>query len=145
MQVFIIGDALETFKCLDKRRLRKQLIECKQILSVYDGKTNAWKNHPIVKSYANFRKWLSVYTFALEEFIDGKDLLMLLNYNAWLKDNAPNFHTIEYFNQMKRRLYTKNKSFYNEFESLGESTVNWYYYDEKWHYYDNGKKVNYET
>ena len=43
---------------------------------------------------------------------------------------------------MKRRLYTKDKEFYKEFAHLGESEVNWYYVDDKWKYYKNGKVVN---
>jgi hypothetical protein len=32
MQVFVIGSAIETAMCLDKKRLNKQIIECQQIL-----------------------------------------------------------------------------------------------------------------
>ena len=142
MQVFIIGTPLETFKTLDKKRLNKQLIECKQILKVYNGESIAWKNHPIVKSYQTYQKWLTIYTWMLEEFLEKKsDLLMLLTYNKWLIENAPKFHTEAYFNQMKRRLYTKNKAFYEGFKALGESFVNWYYVDGEWLFYKNGKKV----
>lgn len=142
MQVFIIGSPLQTFQVLDKKRLNKQLIECKQILKVYNGESNSWKNHPIVKSYSQYQKWLTVYTWMLEEYLLKKsDLLMLLTYNKWLIDNAPKFHTEDYFNQMKRRLYTKDKTFYEGFKALGESFVNWYYVDDKWLYYKNGKRV----
>lgn len=125
MQVFIIGDVLETFKTLDKKRLRKQLIENRQILKVYNGETDSWKNHPIVKTYKPYQKWLTVYTWALEEFLNEKsDLLMLLNYNKWLRENKPIFHTEDYFIQMKKRLYTKNNEFYQQFSEFGESDVN---------------------
>ena len=142
MQVFIIGSPWDTFKSLDKKRLRKQLIECRQILSIYRGETEAWKNHPIVKAYEPYKKWLTVYTWMLEEFLLVKsDYLMLMNYNKWLTENAPKFHTEEYFNQMKRRLFTKNKTFYEGFKHLGESFVNWYYVDNEWLYYKDGKKI----
>ena len=39
MQVFIIGSALETAQALDKKRLNKQIVECKQILNAIEGKT----------------------------------------------------------------------------------------------------------
>ena len=143
MQVFIIGDVLETFNTLDKKRLRKQLIENRQILKVYNGDSDAWKNHPVVKSYRPYQKWLVVYTWALEEFLNEKsDLLMLMHYNKWLRDNKPIFHTKDYFTQMKRRLYTKNNKFYEQFSDLGESDINWYYVDGKWLFYKNGKKIN---
>ena len=142
MQVFIIGDVLNTFEILDKKRLNKQLIECKQILNVYSGNTKAWSNHPVVKSYKPYQKWLMIYTWALEEFLNkSSDLLMLMHYNRWLKENKPIFHTEDYFNQMKRRLYTKNNAFYNQFSELGESEVNWYYVDDEWLFYKNGKRI----
>jgi hypothetical protein len=145
MQVFIIGSVWDTFKILDKRRLRKQLIECKQILAVYNGTSQSWKNHPIVKSYRPYQKWLTIYTWMLEEFLQEKsDFLMLMNYNKWLKEHAPKFHTEAYFNQMKRRLYTKDKAFYEGFKHLGESFINWYYVDGEWLYYKDGKKVKNE-
>ena len=34
MQVFIIGSPFETAKCLDSKRLNKQIMECGQILMV---------------------------------------------------------------------------------------------------------------
>ncbi len=142
MQVFIIGSPWDTFKSLDKRRLHKQLIECRQILSIYNGESKAWKNHPIVKAYQPYQKWLTVYTWMLEEFLQEKsDFLMLMNYNNWLKENAPKFHTEAYFNQMKRRLFTKDKTFYEGFKHLGESFINWYYVNDEWLYYKDGKKI----
>ena len=142
MQVFIIGSPWDTFKTLDKRRLHKQLIECRQILSIYNGESKAWKNHPIVKAYQPYQKWLTVYTWMLEEFLQEKsDFLMLMHYNRWLRENAPKFHTEAYFNQMKRRLYTKDKAFYEGFKHLGESFINWYYVNDEWLYYKDGKKI----
>lgn len=41
MQIFIVGSILETAKALDKRRLNKQIIECKQILAAIDGESTA--------------------------------------------------------------------------------------------------------
>lgn len=142
MQVFIIGTALETFENLDKKRLNKQLIECKQILNVYNCTKQAWKNHPIVKSYRPYEKWLQIYTYMLEDFLSEKsDLLMLMCYNKWLQDNKPPFHTQEYFDQMKRRLFTKDDKFYEQFSYLGKSEVNWYFVDDEWRYYKNGKRI----
>ena len=53
----------------------------------------------------------------------------------------PSFHTEEYFDQMKRRLYTKMPEHYNQWEHLGESDVNWYFVDGEWRYYRNGKRI----
>ena len=142
MQVFVIGKVLDTFEVLDKRRLNKQKIECQQILNAIDGVSNAWKNHPIVKSYTPYRKWLQIYMWLIEEYTSSSsDLLMMFHYNKWLWENKPIFHTEEYFNQMKRRLYSKDKEYYSCYNELGESDINWYYVDNEWIYYKNGKRV----
>ena len=142
MQVFVIGKVLNTFEILDKRRLNKQKIECKQIMNAIDGISSAWKNHPIVKSYTPYRKWLDVYYWLIEEYTsNNSDLLMMLHYNKWLWENRPIFHTEEYFNQMKRRLYTKDNKLYSLYSELGESDINWYYVDNEWLYYENGKRL----
>lgn len=142
MQIFIIGKVLDTFEVLDKRRLNKQKIECKQIMDAIDGISTAWKNHPIVKSYTPYRKWLSVYYWLIEEYTSSNsDLLMMFHYNKWLWENKPIFHTEEYFNQMKRRLYTKDNKLYSLYSELGESDINWYYVDNEWLYYKNGKRI----
>ena len=51
MQVFIIGSAIETAMCLDKKRLNKQIIECRQILKTINGESKAWMNHPCTIQY----------------------------------------------------------------------------------------------
>ena len=51
----------------------------------------------------------------------------------------PSWHTQEYFNNMKRRLYTKDNEYYKQWESLGESYENWYWVDNKWKIYKQTK------
>lgn len=48
-------------KYLDKRRCFKQLVECKQILDVLDGKSEGWKNHPAIKMWVGYRDCLQWY------------------------------------------------------------------------------------
>ena len=55
---------------------------------------------------------------------------------------TPEFHTQEYFDQMKRRLYTKDNEYYKQWESLGETDINWYYVDGVWKLYRDGKLIN---
>lgn len=57
MQVFIVGSPLETARALDSKRLRKQIIECRQILDALNGKS-AWSNHPCVLQYRGNEAWL---------------------------------------------------------------------------------------
>jgi hypothetical protein len=142
MQVFIVGSVEETAQALDKRRLNKQIIECNQILDALYGVGKGWFNHPIVKMYKGYEKWLCCYKWYLEEYQrKDSDLLMLMHYNKFCEDNKPPFLTEDYFNQMKRRLYTKDNNHYKQWEELGKSGINWYFVDNEWRYYKNGKQI----
>ena len=55
---------------------------------------------------------------------------------------TPSFHTQEYFDQMKRRLFTKDSKHYAQWAHLGTSEVNWYFVEGEWRYYENGKRIN---
>ena len=134
MQVFIIGSALETAKILDKKRLNKQIIECQQILKSINGETKAWANHPCTIQYRKHVNWLISYMHCLKA-IFNKDIHKARIWNAYALDNTPNFHTQDYFENMKRRLYTKNHEHYKQFEYLGESYENWYWVDNNWKIY----------
>lgn len=142
MQVFVIGTPLETAKCLDKRRLHKQIVECGQILSAIEGKITAWKNHPCVRQYRNHETWLRLYRSVLISYYE-KDNAMAEKLNNQAVKLTPCFHGKDYFDQMKRRLYTKDKDHYNHFSYLGESNVNWYWDDDSGTYlkYNNGKRL----
>lgn len=137
MQVFIIGSPLETAKALDDLRLNKQIIECHQILDALNG-AKAWSNHPVVLQYRGYEEWLKLYTFVLEEYRNG-------NYSvAEAIDSVmvpPPFHDEEFFNQMKRRLYTKNPHHYSQWSYLGTSQENFYFVDGVMRKYINGKRI----
>lgn len=141
MNVFIIGTPLETAKKLDKRRLNKQIIECKQILKAISGESKAWANHPVTKMYKDHQEWLKLYMHCLNAYrINNiKAAEHLSNYADTMR---PQFQCQEYFDQMKRRLYTKDPIHYAEFADLGTSEVNWYVVDGKWRHYINGKLIN---
>ena len=140
MQVFIVGSPLETAMALDQKRLRKQIIECKQILDAINGIGKGWFNHPVVKMYKKHTLWLVYYTKCL--------LLYMYGYEGNAKvcsDLAdlftPSFLTDELCNQHKRRLFTKNPQHYAQFAEYGTSEENWYYVDGSWRKYVNGKRV----
>jgi hypothetical protein len=139
MQVFTVGTPLETAKALDGRRLQKQIVECQQILAALNG-AKAWSNHPCVLQYKGHERWLLNYMYCLIGYIQG-DILFALNSNYNCQKLTPNFHTQAYFNQMKRRLYTKNKEYYSQWEEFGVSDVNWYFVDGEWRKYINGKRI----
>lgn len=139
MQVFIIGTPLETAMALDPKRLRKQIIECGQILDALNG-AKAWSNHPCVLQYRGYEMWLGFYKYCLEYYANGllRDAKIE---NDYAESRKPPFHTEEYFDQMKRRLYTKDKEHYKQWADLGESQENWYLVDDEWRKYVNGKRI----
>lgn len=145
MQIFIIGSPLETAKALDKKRLNKQIIEAKQIIMALNGETKAWANHPVVKMYEDPGPllWLRGYLKILENYKEGRGFLLKF-LNKLIHSIRPDFQTQEYFDQMKRRLYTKDNAHYAQWAHLGISEVNWYWSpkENKWIYYKNKKKTN---
>ena len=140
MQVFIVGTPYETAEVLDSKRLNKQIIENKQIMDAILGTGKGWFNHPVVKSYKNHFQWLYYYNLCLFWYSRG-DKQMAKKMSERAMAFKPNFHTQEYFNQMKRRLYSKNNQYYSQYSYLGESEQNHYYVDGEWLIYENGKRI----
>ena len=149
MQVFIIGSPLETAQALDAKRLRRQIIECGQILDALSGFT-AWRNHPCVLQSRGYEEWLRSYKECLEECQEGKKddspdggFYGMRDASRHCEVCKPPFHTKEYYDQMKRRLYTKDPEHYKQWANLGESQENWYWSNElnKFIKYNNGKKI----
>lgn len=152
MQVFIIGTPLETATILDRRRLNRQIQEIGIILDALNG-SKAWSNHPCVLQYKEHRQWLWYYMSVLSEYYqiyhldwlsdEGKESLkpLMHHWNDKAIEKTPSFHTQEYLNQMKKRLYTKDKEYYKQWSCLGESQENWYYVDNEWRKYINGKRI----
>lgn len=139
MQVFIVGTPLYTAMALDRRRLNKQVIECKQILDALNG-AKAWSNHPCVLQYLDSILWLRNYMKCLDSYQRGDTVSAELFSDA-CNFIRPSFHTQDYFDQMKRRLYTKDPVYYEQWAHLGESEDNWYFVDGEWRIYRNGKRI----
>lgn len=144
MNVFIVGSPLSTAKAMvnDTKRFNKQIVECKQILAAINGETKAWRNHPCTKQYANHKLWLDEYRLCLIAYREGKYARALLH--SWIANFVkPSFHTQEFFDQMKRRLYTKDNNLYSQYAPWGVSHVNWYWSptEKKIIKYVNGKRI----
>lgn len=138
MQVFIVGSPLETAMALDKRRLNRQIQETKVILAALNG-AKAWSNHPCVLQYRGYEKWLRNYLRVLHNWHMGG--VPHHFYNDMANKTRPPFHTQEYFDQMKRSLYTKDPVHYEQWAHLGDSEDNWYFVDGEWRIYRNGKRI----
>ena len=138
MQVFIVGSPLETAMALDSKRLRKQIIECGQILDALNG-AKAWSNHPAVLQYRGYEGWLRGYLRVLECHRRGNTRLAAF-FDVETEQVRPDWHTQEYYDQMKRRLYTKDSEHYKQWADLGKSEENHYFVDGSWRKYVNGKR-----
>ena len=141
MQVFVpYPSPFDVAKCLDNRRLRKQIIECDQILAAINGDSKAWFNHPVVKMYSNHPIWLYHYREVLSCYLEGCPVLAKCTSNT-VEDIRPPFLTDELCNQHKRRLYTKAPDLYPQFAPYGKSEENWYVVDGNLLKYINGKQI----
>lgn len=144
MQVFVpFYDIYMTASCLDRRRLWKQVLEAKQIIMAIDGISEAWKNHPVTKMYTPYLQWLVNYMNCLEAYWEG-DLNRASMYSKVIKCiKNPIFLTQEFLDNHKKRLYTKDPVYYNQFSYLGTSEVNmyWSWDNNNWLYYKNGKLI----
>ena len=142
MQVFIVGSPFDTAEALDRRRLSKQIVECGQILGALRG-AKAWRNHPCVKQYAGHERWLEHYRDCLSFYARGWHKLAEIE-SLYAVDCYPvEWHCPEYFEQMKRRLYTKDSEHYSQWAHLGTSEENWYWSPDRNTFlkYRNGKQV----
>lgn len=139
MQVFIVGTPLETARALDPKRLNRQIQETKVILAALNG-AKAWSNHPCVLQYRGCENWLAAYSLCLESFVSKRDMEATIA-NVYAGMYRPDWHTQEYYDQMKRRLYTKDQEHYAQWAHLGKSNENWYFVDGVWQKYVNGKRV----
>ena len=141
MQVFVpYPSPIDVAKCLDPRRLRKQIIECDQILAAIEGRSNAWKNHPVVKMYSPYYSWLHDYDLSLQYYAAG-NMDMAEYWSQWADGCRPLFLTQDFCDQHKRRLYTKAPNLYPQFAPYGTSEENWYFVDGQIRKYVNGKRI----
>lgn len=139
MQVFIVGNPLETAMALSKRHLNNQINEASTILASLNG-AKAWSNHPCVLQYRGYEKWLKGYLRVLECYRRGNTSLAAF-FDVEAERVTPDWHTQEYYTQMKRRLFEKDEEHYKQWSYLGKSLDNWYFVDGKWVKYRNGKKI----
>ena len=141
MNVFIIGSPFETARALDSLRLNKQIVECQQILDALEGK-KAWSHHPCTLQYKGHERWLMNYMGCLLRY-KYKEYGRAESSSNWCDMNRPPFHTEEFFNQMKRRLYSKNPEHYAQWADFGTSEENWYWSptEQQIVKYVNGKRV----
>lgn len=139
MQIFIVGTVYETAQSLDPRRLWKQILETDQIIAALEGNA-AWSGHPVVLMYKDHIDFLKLYRSTLGLYRNGnlEEAQRISDLAELLK---PDFLGPLLYDQMKRRLYTKDKNYYSQWKDLGESDTNYYYVNGEWRKYKNGKRI----
>ena len=138
MTIFIIGSVEDTADELDYKRFNKQIIECKWIIDMAEGRMKE-SNHPAYLMYKDHIEWVKLYRDAFIAYRE-KDypLCTLLSLRA--EKIKPPFICPELCENFKRRLYEKDPAHYADWAHLGASAVNYYYVDGQWLRYENGKK-----
>lgn len=133
---------------LDKKRRNKQILECNQILKAMQSETKAWANHPVTLMYKAepLHSYLLEYKYCFEAVKAGnlqeakKHDAKAINYFKKLPAVLSEL-MYKISEQHKRRLYTKDNSFYRIYYKYGESNENWYLIDGQIVKYINGKKL----
>lgn len=66
MQTFLpYSSFLKSASVLDRQRLGKQRVECKQLLMALSGERGGWRNHPAAKMWAGYELALATYGAAI--------------------------------------------------------------------------------
>ena len=128
MQTFLpYPSFMESADVLDKKRCWKQVVEAAQIISVLEGKSVAWQNHPAVKMWsghipalkAYFNSFLNVsviqhgiktkYVYYKNEW---KSVSEIKNIYPTSQDKPWWFGNEDFHRAMRARLIEKDEAFY---------------------------------
>lgn len=141
MQVFLIGTPFETAASLDFKRRNRQISECKLIIKAIENPYTGWFRMPVTKMYSGNLAFLKHYQNTLELYKNGL-IKEAENESKLAMMHKPEFYTDAFLNHMKRRLYTKDPVFYQQWSTLGKSDINVYYVNGCWCAFRNNKKIN---
>ena len=128
MTVFIpYDDAIEVAKCLDARRLNRQIQECGWIINAASSEMSyRTKTHPCYKMWKDHTEWLKWYQKVLKTWskTHNPDLLYELRNS---EPKRPEFLSEDVCNASKCQLYHKFPEHYKEFAPFKDFTdSNWY-------------------
>ena len=110
-------DFRKSLQCLDYRRCGKQRVEAMQVYNTITGKSDGWKNHPIVRMWRGYSSALAEYhNAAIEEWVKrGYNNTMKkisvrgkVKYPPWLGNRQ--FHASH-----RSNLLRKNLDFYSQY------------------------------
>lgn len=70
-------------ECLDRQRLNKQRVECKQILTAIRNPDYGWQNHPAVNQWRGYEYQLCLYSLAMCDECDRRGIQDKVNIRLW--------------------------------------------------------------
>lgn len=124
MQTFLPYPSLEkSVKCLDSKRLNKQIVECYQILKVLNNETKGYKHHPAVLMWQGYDQGLISYAVSCcreyevryKKIHSIEDKLRLYCNNTQIR--FPKWYgTYKFHESHRSNLYRKDPVHYKEFE-----------------------------
>ena len=114
MQVFMpYPDYNATAQCLDDRRLFKQSLECKQIMSAILGLSTGWKNHCITRLWGKFHESLNEYWWEINMELANRGKKFIPCFSEYKTVEKPFFIGQEYYHSAYRsHLLNKDEKFY---------------------------------
>lgn len=133
MQVFLPERTFsECAESLDTKRLVKQLLEGRQIMTILAGESpsGAWRNHPAVKMFKGSERTLFAYLYAIKEEMNERGYKWELNwshiYDTYLrnfidqKQDTPSWMLNSEFDKVvvthRGRLYEKAPELYPQYK-----------------------------
>ncbi len=149
MQVFLSEYTFqESAKALDTKRLVKQLLEGRQIMTVLAGESAGWKNHPAVKMFAGHERTLYAYLYAIKDEMKSRGYKWENNWeviqNTYMKyflsgqQDVPSWMNTDEFDKVvithRGRLHAKAPELYPQYE-LEYNTYRDYVCCERCNYY----------
>ena len=130
MQTFLpIADFDRSAMILDRLRLNKQRLECKQILMSLTG-GGGWKHHPAVKMWEGYELSLCDYSLAICEACNARGIADNVGAYNWFADGArtlvelngiedavtpPWFGNAKFHRAHRSNLVRKNSLYYRRF------------------------------
>jgi len=127
MQTFLPYPSFsQSAKCLDSRRLNKQIQECVQILNTLENKNQSgWRNHPAVLQWQGYEEALKTYlNCCIDEWLTRKKKngeRITSNTNKYQKINHKNFKLpwwlgkYSYHSSHRSNLLRKDFNWYKQF------------------------------
>ena len=153
MQVFLPEKSFaKSAQVLDYRRLVKQLLEGRQIMTVLAGESTSkgWVNHPAVKMFKGYERTLYAYLFAIRDEMESRGYKWQNNWDVihdtymrnfisenqslpyWMEDE-------ELFNKViithRGRLWEKDPIHYEDYQPEGKYFMDYVCCPEKCTYY----------